>query len=224
MADVVNEETTRIRRRASRQAGPAGEPATARVPLPATAAPARPPTLRRPGRRRAPEALLAAAAGVTALVMTVALAAAVAVLAARQHTAHAEQQRAQRFVDTASQTVVNMFTFRQDALQESIDLWINDLAGPLRDKFSQPGAVDALTKFLHYTNNDSEATINSAALEDIDEETNRASVLIAARVTPTNIDDGVNQPSQPYRLRVVVQEDSSGTMRAYDLLWPGGGN
>lgn len=223
MADVVNEETTRVRRRASRQAGPAGEPTTARVALPPTATPARP-ALRRPGRRRAPEALVAAAAGVTALVMTVALGAAVAVLAASQRTAHAEEQRAQRFVDTASQTVVNMFTFRQDELQESIDRWIHDVAGPLRDQFSDPEAVDALTKFLHYTNNDSEAVINSAALEEIDEETNRASVLIAARVTPTNFDDGVNQPSQPYRLRVVVQEDSSGTMRAYDLLWPDRGN
>jgi Mce-associated membrane protein len=38
-----------------------------------------------------------------------------------------------------------------------------------------------------------------------------ASVLVAVRVTVTDI-DGVNKPSQAYRLRVVVHEDDNGRM------------
>lgn len=50
-----------------------------------------------------------------------------------------------------------------------------------------------------------------------------ASVLVAVRVTVTDI-DGVNRPSQPYRLRVIVNEDDNGHMTGYDLLYPDGGN
>ena len=43
------------------------------------------------------------------------------------------------------------------------------------------------------------------------------------RVTVTDL-NGVNKPSQPYRLRVVVHEDDNGHMTGYDLKYPDGGN
>ncbi|OBJ68721.1 mammalian cell entry protein [Mycobacterium sp. 1274756.6] len=229
MAHVVTEQTaptadtgTRVRRRASRAAGPAGEAATARVA--STGRPASP-VLRSatPPRPQSHRLLVAVVAAATAFVLTAVLAGLVAVAARSERSADAEAARQQRFVDTASQTVVNMFSYDQDHIDDSIDRWIHNLSGPLRDQFSQPGTVDMLKGLFVDTKSDSEAVINAAALESIDEETNRASVLVAARVTATDVNDGVNQPSQPYRLRVIVQEDSAGAMTAYDLLWPNGG-
>ena len=233
MADVATEtrETSaaaaaRRRRRASRAAGPVGEPTTAAVVTGSSpAAPAKP-VLRgpdRPPRRLAHWRMVTLVAAVVAVVLTGVLAGVVGVLAVQHREADAVAARQQRFIDTASQMVVNMFSYRQSSLDDSVNRWLKDLSGPLRDQFSQPGTVDALKGLLHDTNADSEAVINAAALESIDEQANRASVLVAARVTATNIDDGVNKPTQPYRLRVVVQEDSTGAMTAYDLFWPNGG-
>jgi Mce-associated membrane protein len=48
-------------------------------------------------------------------------------------------------------------------------------------------------------------------------------VLVSVRVTVSDI-DGVNKPSMPYRLRVIVHEDERGRMTGYDLKYPDGGN
>jgi Mce-associated membrane protein len=50
-----------------------------------------------------------------------------------------------------------------------------------------------------------------------------AAVLVSARVTVTDL-DGNNQPSQAYRMRVIIHEDDNGHMTAYDLKYPEGGN
>lgn len=73
---------------------------------------------------------------------------------------------------------------------------------------SQPGNVENLKALFRDTNATSEAVVNGAALEDIDEDRDNASVLVAVRVTVTDI-DGVNKPSQAYRLRVIVHEDDA---------------
>jgi Mce-associated membrane protein len=36
--------------------------------------------------------------------------------------------------------------------------------------------------------------------------------------------DGVNKPSEPYRMRVIVHEDENGRMTGDDLKWPNGGD
>jgi Mce-associated membrane protein len=36
--------------------------------------------------------------------------------------------------------------------------------------------------------------------------------------------DGVNKPSEPYRMRVIVHEDEKGRMTGDDLKWPNGGD
>ncbi len=133
------------------------------------------------------------------------------------------QAREQRFVDTATQTVVNMFSYTQDTIDEAVNRFVNGTSGPLRSMFGANNAVDFLKHLFRKTNATSEAVINGAALESIDNVSDNASVLVAVRVTVADI-DGVNKPSMPYRLRVIVHEDERGQMTGYDLKYPNGGN
>ena len=163
---------------------------------------------------------LAAACGA---VVAVALGVVVFVLVTQQRHGDAAEDRDQRFVDTASQTVVNMFSYNQDNIDASVNRFVDGTSGPLRDTLSQGSNVDNLKAMFRDTNATSEAVINGAALEKVDENTKNGSVLVAVRVTVTDI-DGVNKPSQAYRLRVVVHEDDNGRMSGYDLKYPDGGN
>lgn len=219
---------TPVRRRASRAAGPAGgtvngSSAGVRVEAPTTVKvrvprPAGPPPRRPPNRR-----LVAIMALATGLVAAAALAAVVSVLLVAQRHAEASQARDQRFVDTATQTVVNMFSYTQDNIDDSVNRFVNGTSGPLRDMLSQDNNVENLKAIFRNTNASSEAVINGAALEKVDEIGGNGSVLVSVRVTVTDI-DGVNKPSQPYRLRVIVHEDDNGHMTGYDLKYPEGGN
>jgi Mce-associated membrane protein len=136
----------------------------------------------------------------------------------------ADAARKQQFVDTASQAVVNMFSYNQNTIDESVNRFVNGTSGPLRDMMSQGNNVDNLKAIFRDTNATSEAVINGAALEGkIDDIAKNAAVLVSVRVTVTDL-DGVNSPSRPYRLRVIVHEDDNGHMSAYDLKYPDGGN
>jgi Mce-associated membrane protein len=159
----------------------------------------------------------------TLVVVAAALATGAALLLSSQREAQAEQARDQRFVDTARQLVVNMFSYTQDNIDDSVDRFVNSTSGPLRDMLSQDNNVENLKAIFRDTNASSEAVINGAALEEIDEVTNNAAVLVSVRVTVTDM-EGTNKPSQPYRLRVIVHEDDAGHMTGYDLKYPDGGN
>ncbi|KUH79927.1 MULTISPECIES: hypothetical protein [unclassified Mycobacterium] len=219
-----------VRRRASRPAGPAsgkaadatavrvGTPATAGT-TPARKTPAVAPPPRRPAHRR----LVVTLVLMFGFVAMSALGGAVAVLIVQRNNAEAVQARNQEFVDTATQTVVNMFSFKQDTIDESVDRFYNGTSGPLRDMFSQGNNVENLKAIFRETGGSSEAVINGAALESIDNISNNASVLVSARVTASDM-HGNNRPSKPYRLRIIVHEDEDGRMTAYDLNYPNGGN
>lgn len=219
--------THRARRRASRAAGPAkGESSattTVRVqasivpPKQRTAAPGPPP--RRPAHRRL-VGWIGLGGGMVAIAL---LAAGLTVLVVQQQHADAQQARNQRFVDTATQTVVNMFSYKQDNIDESVNRFINGTSGPLRGMLGANNNVENLKGLFRSTNATSEAVINGAALEGVDAVTDNASVLVSVRVTVADI-DGVNKPSMPYRLRVIVHEDDAGKMSGYDLKYPDGGN
>ena len=228
-ASTQSEATKQARRRASRAAGPAANAAVdveqtiARVELPAeskprTLRPAAPPPRRQPNRRRA--GWFAAAAG---FVLIAVLAASAVVLIKQQRDGDAVLARDQQFIDTASQTVQNMFSYTQDNIEQSVNQFVDGTSGPLRDTLSQGANVDNLKAMFRDTHASSEAVINGAALEGFDDTRDNASVLVAVRVTVTDI-DGVNKPSQAYRLRVVVHEDDNGRMTGYDLKYPDGGN
>jgi Mce-associated membrane protein len=134
------------RRRAARAAGPAkgGEATTTAVrvdaPTPKTAKPARP--TGPPPRRRANGPMVAVAALLTGFVAAGAVAVAVVLMLISQRHAEAQQERDQRFVDTASQTVVNMFSFKQDSVEDSVNRFYSDTSGPLRDMLSQSNNVE----------------------------------------------------------------------------------
>jgi Mce-associated membrane protein len=220
-------EERRTRRRASRPAGPAavpiGEPGPGVVQLaaPVTRPASLPPPALPP--RQPNRALVALVSGAAALIAAAVLVAVVAVLLIQHRDAEAAQAREQRFVDTAEQTVVNMFSYDQNTIDESVDRFVDGTSGPLRDMMSQEGNVDNLKAIFRDTNATSEAVVSGAALEKVDEIGGNAAVLVSVRVTVTDI-DGVNKPSQPYRMRVIVHEDDNGHMTGYDLKYPEGGN
>lgn len=180
--------------------------------------PVGPPPRRQPHRRL----VAALGLGVTAVLVAV-LAGVVALLFTQQRHAEAADARDREFVDTASQTVVNMFSYTQDDIDDSVNRFVNGISGPLRDMMSQGNNVENLKAIFRDTNASSEAVINGAALEKVDDTAGNAAVLVSVRVTVTNL-DGVNSPSKPYRLRVIVHEDDNGHMTGYDLKYPDGGN
>ena len=116
-----------------------------------------------------------------------------------------------------------MFSYKQDSIDESVNRLYNSTSGPLRGMLDSNNNVENLKGLFRTTNATSEAVINGAALEAIDTVTDNASVLVSVRVTVADI-DGVNKPSMPYRLRVIVHEDERGRMTGYDLKYPDGGN
>jgi Mce-associated membrane protein len=228
----VASETQRVRRRASRAAGPAkGESnQAAEVQVDVTAEPKRPAkpvkALKRlkPPPRRQPHRVLVGWISLAAALLAIgALAGCLALLMNQQQHAQAQQARDQRFVDTATQMVVNMFSYKQDNIDDSVNRFYNGTSGPLRGMLGANNAVENLKALFRSTNATSEAVINGAALEAKDAVTDNASVLVSVRVTVADI-DGVHKPSMPYRLRVIVHEDEQGRMTGYDLKYPDGGN
>ncbi|WP_077079017.1 mammalian cell entry protein [Mycobacterium numidiamassiliense] len=225
-------ETQRVRRRASRAAGPAQAESTpiAEVQIDVPAEPKRPAkpvkALKRvkpPPRRQPHRALVRWISIAAALLAIGALAGCLTFLIVQQRHAEAQQARDQRFVDTATQMVVNMFSYKQDNIDESVNRFYNSTSGPLRGMLGANNAVENLKALFRSTNATSEAVINGAALEAKDPVTDNASVLVSVRVTVADI-DGVHKPSMPYRLRVIVHEDEQGRMTGYDLKYPNGGN
>lgn len=216
-----------VRRRASRAAGPAKGDAASGAPMrvdaakPKSAKPARPagPPPRRPANRRT----VGVVALVTGFIAAGAIAALVTVMLVQQRHTEAQLDRNQRFVDAASQTVVNMFTFKQNTVEDSVNRFYNGTSGPLRDMLSQSDNVNNLKAIFRDTGGSSEAVINGAALESFDNISDNAAVLVSVRVTVSD-QNGNNKPSQPYRMRVIVHEDDSGRMTTYDLKYPDGGN
>ena len=177
-----------------------------------------------PPPRRQPNRTPVLVIGVAVLaVLVLVLGIVVALVTDHQRKVDAEQARNQRFVDTASQTVVNMFSYTQNTIDESVNRFIDGISGPLRDMMSQGKNVDNLKAIFRDTQANSEAVVNGAALEKVDEVAKNAAVLVAVRVTVTDL-NGLNAPSKPYRLRVIVHEDDSGRMTGYDLKYPEGGN
>jgi Mce-associated membrane protein len=176
-----------------------------------------------PPRRLPHRHLVGLIALVSGFVVIGALAASVIALIIQQRHADAGQARDQRFVDTATQTVVNMFSYAPDTIDQSVNRFVDGTSGPLRGMLSDNNDVENLKALFRDTQATSEAVINGAALEDVDNVSDNASVLVAVRVTLTDI-DGVNTPSMPYRLRVIVHEDEGGRMTGYDLKYSDGGN
>ncbi|MGV0676845.1 mammalian cell entry protein [Mycolicibacterium fortuitum] len=219
------------RRRASRAAGPtgaaAGEVTTTTVAVGTSTATmprvSKPIPLKAPPRRRAHGRMVALVAAVVLGLGTATLGVLGYLMLGQQRQVDDIQARNERFVDAGKQTVINMFSYTQDTIDESVSRFIDGTSGPLRDMMSQGNNADNLKALFRDTQASSEAVINGAALEQVDEIAGNASVLVAVRVTVTDL-DGLNSPTRPYRLRVIVHEDDTGHMTGYDLKYPDGGN
>ncbi|WP_419884401.1 mammalian cell entry protein, partial [Mycobacterium scrofulaceum] len=167
--------TARARRRASRAAGPAKPESSESATVQVDAAPAQPAkpvktfkSLKPPPRRQPHRALVAWISFAAALLAIGALAGCLAVLVVQQRHANAQQARDQRFVDTATQTVVNMFSYKQDNIDDSVNRFVNGTSGPLRGMLGANNNVENLKAIFRSTNATSEAVINGAALEGIE--------------------------------------------------------
>lgn len=216
------------RRRAARAAGPATGSAAETTTVRLETTPRKPSTrparkIAAPPRRHAHRGLVALVALLFGLTATGAVATAVGFMIDDQHRAEAALAHNQRFVDTAAQTVVNMFSFRQDNIDDSVNRFVASTSGPLRGMMSQSHNVDNLKAIFRDTGGSSEAAVTGAALEGVDSVSNNASVLVSVRVTASDM-HGNNMPSRAYRLRVIVHEDDGGQMTTYDLKYPNGGN
>jgi len=232
----VTETTQRARRRASRAAGPAKgestEAATVRVDVPDAPKRTTQPSVKRvksltpvkPPPRRQPNRVLVGWISFAAALLAIgAVAGGLAFMLVQQRHAEGQQARDQRFVDTATQTVVNMFSYTPDTIDQSVSRFVDGTSGPLRGMLSSNNNVENIKALFRHTDATSEAVVNGAALESIDGVTDNASVLVSVRVTVTDM-NGVNKPSEPYRMRVIVHEDDNGRMTGYDLKYPDGGN
>ncbi len=216
-----------IRRRAVRAAGPAsGGPAettTVRVDTPTQEVP----RIRKSGpppRRAAHRRFVAVAVLAVTFIATAAVGSAVAWMLVQQRNQEQAQAHNQRYVDAAVQTLVNMYTFKQDNLEQSVDQFYSGISGPLRDEWARDNHIANLKALLRATGNSSEAVVNGAALESVDNDTKTATVLVSLRVTQSDA-NGNNKPSLPMRWRVNVQENlDSGQMATSDMKYPDGGS
>jgi Mce-associated membrane protein len=226
--DTTSASTSSARRRASRAAGPASGATATSTGVPVETPKSVKVRLSRPTGpppRRLPHRVLVAIVSlITGSVAVLVLGGVVAAAAVHQRNEEADAATEQMYVDTASQFVVNMFSYTPDTIDENVDRFVNSTSGPLRDMMSQGENAENLKLLFRDTNASAEAVINGAAMEgQVDELAKRADVLVAVRVTVTDL-DGNNAPSKPYRLRVTVQEDDNGHMTFYDLKYPDGGN
>jgi Mce-associated membrane protein len=137
--------------------------------------------------------------------------------------AQALAQRDQQYVDTASQLAVNMYSFNQNTVEDSVKRVVSSTSGPLHDMLARDNHTEVLEQFFRSMGGSSEAVVTGAALESKDADTNTATVLVSVRVTTTDA-NGNNQPSTPSRMRITVQQEDDGRMTGYDLKWPDGGN
>ena len=96
----------------------------------------------------------------------------------QQRQADADHARVQRFVDTATQTVVNMFSYNQDNIDQSVARFVDGTSGPLRGMLSSNNNVENIKALFRHTDANSEAVVNGAALESIDSVSDNASVLV----------------------------------------------
>jgi Mce-associated membrane protein len=217
-----------VRRRAVRAAGPAkdgaaAETTTVRVDKAAEQAP----KARKAGslpRRPAHRVLVAIAALSVVGIAAAATGAAAAVMFFQKKDQERVEAHSQRFVDTAQQTLVNMYTFKPDTVDQSIDQFYGQISGNLRDEWARDNHIANLKSLLRATGNSSEAIVNGAAMESFDDVNNDATVLVSLRVTQSD-KNGNNQPSTPMRWRLVVHQDfDTGNLTTVDMKYPDGGN
>ncbi|OMC44867.1 hypothetical protein A5745_14670 [Mycobacterium sp. IS-2888] len=120
-----------------------------------------------------------------------------------QHNAATERdQRAARFVAGARQGVVNMTSLDFNNAQHDVQRVIDSSTGQFRDDFQQ--RAKDFTTVVEQSKVVTEGTVNSAALESMDDHS--GTVLVSATSKITNSAGAKDEP-RAWRLRVTVTDD-----------------
>ena len=160
------------------------------------------PTEDAPARRRG--VLLTAAF----VIVVLALVAAGAYLVVGLRTSNADDARAERFVQTARQTVLNLTTIHPDSAQADVDRLLEGASGDFKAEFE--GREGPFVEVVQQAKVDSNGEIIEAGIESSADD--YAEVLVAARAMVQNSDAEEPQP-RDFRLRVRVV-DEGGVMTA----------
>ncbi|WP_254900705.1 hypothetical protein [Rhodococcus sp. 1168] len=114
----------------------------------------------------------------------------------------AEDAQAERFVQTARQTVLNLTTIHPDSAQEDVDRLLAGASGDFKAEFE--GREGPFVDVVKQARVDSNGEIIEAGIENISDDA--ADVLVAARAMVKNSDAEEPQP-RDFRLRVTVADD-----------------
>ncbi|MET4046715.1 MULTISPECIES: hypothetical protein [unclassified Rhodococcus (in: high G+C Gram-positive bacteria)] len=114
----------------------------------------------------------------------------------------AEDAQAERFVQTARQTVLNLTTIHPDSAQEDVDRLLAGASGDFKAEFE--GREGPFVDVVKQARVDSNGEIIEAGIENSSDDT--ADVLVAARAMVKNSDAEEPQP-RDFRLRVTVADD-----------------
>ncbi|QCB52597.1 hypothetical protein E5720_07045 [Rhodococcus sp. PAMC28707] len=114
----------------------------------------------------------------------------------------ADDARAERFVQTARQTVLNLTTIHPDSAQEDVDRLLAGASGDFKAEFE--GREGPFVDVVKQARVDSNGEIIEAGIENSSEYA--ADVLVAARAMVKNSDAEEPQP-RDFRLRVTVADD-----------------
>ncbi|MBY6414682.1 hypothetical protein HQ346_24155 [Rhodococcus sp. BP-252] len=142
------------------------------------------------------------------LVVVLALLAAGISLSYAVRSAAAQDERNQRFVQTARQTVLNLTTIHPDSAQQDVDRLLAGASGDFKAEFE--GREGPFVEVVQQARVDSNGEIIEAGMESSTADS--ADVLVAARAMVQNSDAAEPEP-RDFRLRVTVVDDD-GVMTA----------
>ncbi|AYJ51618.1 hypothetical protein D8W71_07610 [Rhodococcus sp. P1Y] len=142
------------------------------------------------------------------VVVVVALVAAGVYLFLGLRGASADDARAERFVQTARQTVLNLTTIHPDSAQADVDRLLAGASGDFKAEFE--GREGPFVEVVQQARVDSNGEIVEAGIESSGDD--YAEVLVAARAMVQNSDVEEAQP-RDFRLRVRIADDD-GVMTA----------
>ncbi|MGA9873215.1 MAG: hypothetical protein WBQ44_18995 [Rhodococcus sp. (in: high G+C Gram-positive bacteria)] len=140
--------------------------------------------------------------------VVLALSAACVYFALGLRTANADDARAEEFVQTARQTVLNLTTIHPDSAQADVDRLLAGASGDFKAEFE--GREGPFVEVVQQARVDSNGEIIEAGIENSGED--YAEVLVAARAMVQNSDAEQPQP-RDFRLRIRVVDDG-GVMTA----------
>lgn len=117
-------------------------------------------------------------------------------------SANADDAQAERYVQTARQTVLNLTTIHPDSAQEDVDRLLEGASGDFKAEFE--GREGPFVEVVKQARVDSNGEIIEAGIESSGD--GFAEVLVAARAMVQNSDAAEPQP-RDFRLRIRVADD-----------------